>query len=154
MAKSGENPYSQVDPGIAQQERDLDRIANIQGVHEMKAEHVEAVARAAHEANRAFCIAIGDLSQLSWEGAYDWQRESAIKGVSVALAGATPAEQHAAWVADKLASGWRYGPTKNPDIKEHPCMVPYDQLPMDQQRKDALYLAVVRAMASALGRVC
>lgn len=42
---------------------------------------VEACARAAHEANRAYCLALGDTSQLPWEEALGWQRDSAIKGV-------------------------------------------------------------------------
>lgn len=43
--------------------------------------HVDAAARAAHEVNRAYCIALGDTSQPSWDEAPEWQRESAKKGV-------------------------------------------------------------------------
>jgi hypothetical protein len=112
---------------------------------------VEACARVAHEANRAYCIAIGDLSQKSWEAADDWQRDSAIRGVSIALGGATPEQQHEAWCVDKLENGWAWGPTKDPLAKTHPCLVSYAALPPEQRRKDALYIAVVTAMASALG---
>ena len=31
--------------------------------------------------------------------------------------------------------------------KTHPCMVPFDQLPEWQQKKDKLFLAIVRALA-------
>jgi hypothetical protein len=113
-------------------------------------EVIEACARAAHEASRAYCIAIGDTSQPSWDSAPDWQRSSARNGVAVALAGATPEQSHASWMAEKEGQGWVYGPTKNPDKREHPCMVPYLDLPRDQRAKDTLYLGVVRATAAAL----
>jgi len=50
---------------------------------------IEACARAAHEANRAYCLAIGDVSQTSWDDAPEWQRSSARNGVADALVGAT-----------------------------------------------------------------
>lgn len=109
-----------------------------------------ACARAAHEANRAYCIAIGDNSQPSWDDAPGWQRSSAINGVAGALAGATPEQSHESWLAEKRATGWKYGPIKNPDTKEHPCFVPYADLPPSQRAKDDLFLAVVRATAAAL----
>lgn len=111
-----------------------------------------ACARAAHEANRAYCIAQGDTSQVPWEHAPTWQRESALAGVEGVLRrGHGPRDSHAHWMAGKIADGWSYGPVKNPDAKEHPCMVPYDDLPEAQRRKDALFVSVVRAMAHALG---
>ena len=61
-----------------------------------------------------------------------------------------PEQQHEAWREDKRRDGWVYGVVKDPAAKTHPCMVPYADLPESQRRKDALYLAVVRAMAAAL----
>ena len=115
-----------------------------------KAEITLACARAAHEANRAYCIAIGDLSQKPWDEAEQWQRDSAIRGVIVALQGATPGRQHEAWMADKLRDGWVYGEVKDPIAKTHPCLVAYEDLPLAQRQKDALYITVVRGMADAL----
>ena len=116
----------------------------------MKQSTIEAAARAAHEANRAYCLAIGDGSQPSWENAPEWQKSSARNGVAGALAGATPEQSHESWLAEKRATGWSYGPVKDPEKKQHPCFVPYAELPPEQRRKDALFLAVVRAVASAL----
>jgi hypothetical protein len=112
---------------------------------------VEAIARACHEANRAWCEAHGDLSQATWDLAEDWQRESAIRGIEVALQGATPQQQHGAWMTDKVSDGWRYGPVKDAEAKTHPCIVPYEKLPPMQQIKDALFGAIVRTLAPALG---
>jgi len=108
-------------------------------------------AEAAHEMNRIYCEAHGDMSQTHWSEAPDWQRTSAINGVSGALSGNTPEQLHESWLAEKAAAGWTYGPVKDPLKKEHPCFVPYNQLPLEQQQKDHLFLSTVRAMASALG---
>ena len=109
------------------------------------------VARVCHETNRAFCATIGDNSQKPWEEAEAWQRESAIKGVAFAMDNPTaPASsQHDAWLADKFADGWKYGPVKDATAKEHPCCVPYEQLPVEQRLKDYLFKAVVSAFVQA-----
>lgn len=113
---------------------------------------IEAAARAAHEANRAYCIALGDTSQPPWEEAPDWQRSSAIAGVrGVLIDGNGPRESHESWLREKEATGWKYGPVKDPAKKEHPCFVPYDLLPAEQQAKDDVFTHVVNIVASALG---
>lgn len=111
---------------------------------------IESAARAAHEVNRVYCIAIGDNSQPPWAGAPDWQRSSAINGVKGVIAGNTPEQSHESWLAEKEATGWKYGPVKDPKKKEHPCFVPYSELPPEQQKKDLLYVTTVRAVLLAL----
>jgi len=115
----------------------------------MNETQLEAIARVCHEANRAYCYSIGDDSQPPWDAAPDWQRQSAIDGVKFAIANpqAPPSASHDSWLEGKRATGWKYGPIKDPDKKEHPCFVPYDELPVDQRRKDALFQGVVRALA-------
>jgi hypothetical protein len=108
----------------------------------------EDIARVAHEVNRAFCEANGDYSQRKWEEAEQWQRESAVKGVEFALLNpnATPADQHQSWVDAKRADGWVLGPIKDAKAKMHPCMLPYEQLPLIQKTKDHLFRSVVAAL--------
>lgn len=105
------------------------------------------IARTCHEVNRAYCEAIGDASQVSWEEADQWQRGSAVMGVKAMIANpdGTPEDSHKNWLAHKEAEGWTYGPVKDPATKQHPCMVPYDQLPIEQRMKDHLFIAVVRS---------
>jgi hypothetical protein len=111
---------------------------------------IEACARAAHEVNRAYCAALGDITQVSWDAAPDWQKSSARNGVAgVLFDGNGPEDSHRSWLAEKEASGWKYGPVKNPDTKEHPCMVPYDELPAEQRTKDELFVNAVIQMALA-----
>ena len=117
----------------------------------------ERVARVCHEANRAYCESIGDSSQKPWDGAEQWQRDSAIKGVQFQIrerkAGRVPPPdaQHNAWLADKKAEGWVYGAVKNPAAKQHPCMVAYEQLPLEQRMKDHLFVAICSSFIHAYG---
>lgn len=47
--------------------------------------NVDAIAKRAHEVNRAYCASIGDHSQPAWEDAPQWQKDSAIAGVRAHL---------------------------------------------------------------------
>ena len=47
----------------------------------------------------------------------------------------------------KLADGWVYGEVKDPVKKEHPCLVAFEELPVEQQAKDYIFKAVVDALA-------
>jgi hypothetical protein len=112
----------------------------------------EACAMAAHEANRAYCIAIGDKTQPSWEGAPAWMMRSARDGVrGVLLDGNDARSSHELWMTEKYADGWVYGEIKNPTTKERPCLVPWEDLPPEQRAKDELFVNTVIAMAKALG---
>ena len=115
---------------------------------------VEACARAAHEVNRAFCKVLGDDSHKPWDEAPEWQKRSARMGViSHAQGDVTPEQSHQLWLNEKLATGWTHGPVKDEAKKEHPCMVPYSELPPEQRIKDELFTETVRIMTSALWRV-
>lgn len=110
--------------------------------------YVAGIARVCHEANRAYCVTIGDGTQVPWDEAPSWQRESAVKGVEFCLENpdAPPSANHESWLAVKEAGGWRHGPVKDVERKEHPCFVPYGDLPPEQQAKDALFKAIVAAL--------
>lgn len=112
---------------------------------------IEDIAAVCHEANRMYCLTLGDTSQETWMQAPEWQRTSAINGVEHALNNpdAKPSDSHECWLKEKRAAGWKYGPEKNPATKEHPCFVPYEQLPDAQKKKDALFLAIARALGGA-----
>jgi len=114
---------------------------------------IALVARVAHEANRAYCCSIGDYSQAAWESAPTWQTESAIAGVRFVLANPAAGDDasHREWSKHKLADGWTYGPIKDPEAKTHPCLVPFDQLPPEQQAKDRLFRSIVLAAAPVFG---
>lgn len=111
------------------------------------------VAMMCHEANRTFCLWLGDDSQVGWNAAPEWQKESAVAGVRfVYLNRDAPASaNHDSWMAQKVADGWVYGEVKDADAKTHPCIVPYDELPREQQFKDALFRTTCLSAFAAFG---
>jgi hypothetical protein len=108
----------------------------------------ENIAMVCHEANRAWCEMNGDNSQLPWDSAQQWQRDSALKGVMFRIANPNSPiyAQHDAWVQDKVKDGWTFGAVKDAEKKTHPCIAPYSALPIFQQKKDALFSAIVDAL--------
>lgn len=113
-----------------------------------------SIARTCHEVNRAYCIGLGDDSQLPWDDAPRWQQDSAIAGVEAVIDGtaSTSEEQHRRWMEQKIADGWQWGLVKDAETKTHPCLVPYSELPPSQSAKDELFRAVVKGMLGRLVR--
>jgi preprotein translocase subunit SecA len=112
----------------------------------------EQIAQVAHEVNKAYCIALGDNSQTTWDEAPEWQKLSAINGVSFHLenpnAGAD--SSHNSWMKEKVEAGWIYGEIKDAEAKTHPCIVPFESLPKEQQAKDYLFKQVVHSLKNFL----
>lgn len=110
----------------------------------------EICARVAHEVNRRYCLTLNDASQLPWEQTPEWQKLRRCALVEKVLDGSTPEQSHDSWCSQKFAEGWTYGPVKNLESREHPCLVPYAELTREQRLKDVLFVAVVRALADSL----
>jgi len=108
---------------------------------------IEKIAKLCHEANKILCESQGDYSQVSWEYAEEWQKNSAIEGVKFHLSGLhSPEQSHESWLKLKESEGWVYGEIKDPVKKEHPCMRPYNELPEDQRMKDYLFSGIVNSL--------
>lgn len=109
---------------------------------------IEQIAQVAHEINKSYCESIGDNSQPSWDDAPEWQKSSAINGVKFHLDNpdAPPSASHDSWLKQKEEEGWKYGAVKDADKKEHPCYVPYDELPTEQKSKDFLFKQIVHSL--------
>ncbi len=107
-----------------------------------------AIARWCHEMNRTVQQLIGEEMSPPWGDAPEWMKKSAIIGVSAhKLRPRSPEETHQLWLDHKKAEGWRYGQVKAPEKKEHPCIVPYAQLPKEQRLKGVIFKAVVEGLA-------
>lgn len=126
--------------------------ANAEAGNVLKPEFVQVIARVCHDANAAYCRSLGDDSQPAWADAPDWQRSSAIMGVEFHIANpkAGDSASHDSWMAQKLAEGWVYGDVKDPEKKTHPCIVPFEQLPPEQQFKDTLFRTLVHVLDEPL----
>jgi hypothetical protein len=40
---------------------------------------------------------------------------------------------HEVWALERIAQGWRYGRDRDDSRKEHPCLVPYEELPESEK---------------------
>ena len=43
---------------------------------------------------------------------------------------------HEVWAYNRIKQGWTYGPARNDQFKQHPCLVPYDELPESEKEYD------------------
>ena len=110
--------------------------------------NIEQIAEICYESNRIICEQMGDNSQLAWTDTPKENKKSFIQGVSFHLANpeSTPEGGHVRWLEDKEVDGWKHGPIKDVEKKEHPCMVAYHRLPREQQAKDHLFASIVKAL--------
>lgn len=104
-----------------------------------------AIAMMCHAINAAYCQSMGDDSQPAWDDTPESHKQSLIAGVEMHLANpdATPEQSHESWYKVKEAEGWKYGEVKDMEKKEHPCFLPYEELPDEQKAKDYLFRTTV-----------
>lgn len=43
---------------------------------------------------------------------------------------------HEVWAKGRIAEGWTYGKTRNDELKQTPCLLPYDELPDSEKEYD------------------
>ena len=56
---------------------------------------------------------------------------------------------HEVWAAGRLAAGWKYGPVRDERKKEHPCLIPYEDLSEEEKDFDrATALSTIRFILS------
>lgn len=80
-----------------------------------------------------------DLSQV--------QLPSCVEGLLERLAKNT----HEVWAAQRIAEGWSYGPERSDPLKQHPCLVPYEQLPEEEREYDRLVSSAALKTILAMG---
>jgi hypothetical protein len=110
------------------------------------------IARVVHEANRALQIEQADPAipvSPAWDDTDEETQRSAVEGVQGVINGNTPEQSHEGWVRFKTENGWTLGPVKDEEKREHPLLVPYEDLPASQQIKDHLFFAIVKVLMYA-----
>ena len=110
------------------------------------------IAQIAHEANKAYCESINDFSLVHWKEAPEWQKKSIVQGVEFNLENpnAPASATHDNWLKDKRNDGWKHGLVKNAELKEHPCFLPFDELPYNQKIKDVIFKEIVATFIAIL----
>ena len=43
---------------------------------------------------------------------------------------------HEVWAQNRINEGWKYGDKRNDELKQHPCLVPYEELPEVEKNYD------------------
>ncbi len=43
---------------------------------------------------------------------------------------------HELWAEARIKQGWTYGEQRNDELKTHPCLVPYEELPEEEKEYD------------------
>ncbi len=43
---------------------------------------------------------------------------------------------HEVWAKNRIEQGWCYGKERNDTLKQHPCLIPYEDLPESEQAYD------------------
>lgn len=43
---------------------------------------------------------------------------------------------HEVWSETRIKQGWTYGKQRNDELKTHPCLVPYEELPEEEKEYD------------------
>ena len=43
---------------------------------------------------------------------------------------------HEVWAQSRMEQGWTYGEERNDTLKQHPCLVPYEELPEVEKAYD------------------
>ena len=43
---------------------------------------------------------------------------------------------HEVWSETRIQQGWTYGEQRNDELKTHPCLVPYEDLPEEEKEYD------------------
>ena len=43
---------------------------------------------------------------------------------------------HEVWAETRIAQGWTYGEQRSDELKTHPCLIPYDELPEEEKVYD------------------
>jgi hypothetical protein len=108
----------------------------------------EQVAQVVHESIRGLqYILEEDCPSDPWPALSPEAREPVIAAVALARSGASPQQMHAVWVRTRRLEGWIPGAVKDPGLRTHPALVPWEELSPGQQDKDRLFLAVVNALS-------
>jgi hypothetical protein len=97
----------------------------------------EFIAEVRHAVWVGYQIGVGQEFNLELN---DDQRRSLYDGIRFADANPnrTPESNHENWMRCKIEQGWKYGPIKSFELKEHPDLVPFNDLPEVEQRKDIM----------------
>lgn len=111
------------------------------------------IAQVIHAANRQYVEAIGGRAvNPTWEQLPEVQKQILIKAICETIINPkTPEASHDAWCEARKAQGYTKDVRIDHIRKTHTNLVPFRELPFEEQLKDALFLGITSIFASAIG---
>jgi hypothetical protein len=58
---------------------------------------------------------------------------------------------HDIWAVKRMSEGWSYGPRRDDELRTHPCLIPYADLPSSEKDYDRVVVTEVVKAIIALG---
>lgn len=119
----------------------------------MNTGNLEILARLAHAMVRDLQIQNGETDILTdWDSATEEQKQSTRDAVIFAHQNGPSChiESHERWMREKLDNGWEYAQVTDKPNKKHSCLVPFSELSIGQQLKDAVFPTLVYGMKDIL----
>jgi ryanodine receptor 2 len=58
---------------------------------------------------------------------------------------------HEVWAKSRMDQGWTYGPERSDILKQHPCLIPYEDLPEIEKAYDRDTALITLKLISRLG---
>lgn len=58
---------------------------------------------------------------------------------------------HEVWAQERMAQGWQFGPQRNDKLKQHPCLIPYEELSESEREFDRKTALETLKLLVALG---
>lgn len=78
-------------------------------------------------------------------------REIQLPGELMELTEKIAENVHEVWAQERLKQGWCYGPARDDEKKETPCLVPYGELPEAEKDYDRQTAISVLKLIAAMG---
>lgn len=116
---------------------------------------VETVAAIAIDLNCCYCdMVAGNQSSTTvpWEQMSEDARNGMMNIVKKFIENPARSgkESHDRWMESRLSDGWKYGPVASAALKEHPNLVPWSELSVEEQFKDTIFQTCVLKAAMVL----
>lgn len=70
-----------------------------------------------------------------------------------ALVEALAKNVHEVWAQNRMSEGWTLGPVRDDARKQHPCLIPYEQLPESEREYDRATATATLKLIEKLGFV-
>jgi hypothetical protein len=112
--------------------------------------NTKEICKVVDAANRMLCSILGEQVSFEYDTWSEQTKTNMAKSVATAITGGSPEDSHNAWMKSRLEEGWVYGKVKDVATKTSPCLVPYDELPIEQKVKDDLFINICKALAPLL----